>query len=133
MKLDNLVAIRKNKKIYRDGNFAIKVFDETFSKIDVLNEALNQSRVENIGLNVPKIYEVTMIDGKWSIVSEYIEGKTLAQLIEENPDKLEEYLEKLVKVQMDIHAKRVPLLSKLKTLLKEHKLNKLLTRTVCRL
>ena len=119
MKLDNLIAIRKNKKIYRDGNFAIKVFDETFSKIDVLNEALNQSRVENIGLNVPKIYEVTMIDGKWSIVSEYIEGKTLAQLIEENPDKLDEYLEILVKVQMDIHAKRVPLLSKLKDKMRE--------------
>ena len=84
---------RENKKIYRDGDVCIKVFNEDFSKIDVLNEALNQARIETTGLKVPKIKEVTMIDGQWAIVSEYIEGKTLASLIEEHPEKLDEYLE----------------------------------------
>ena len=27
-----------------------------------------------------------MIDGKWAIVSDYIKGKTLAQLMAEDPD-----------------------------------------------
>ena len=79
MKLDRIIAVRNNKTVYRDGDNCIKVFNQDFSKIDVLNEALNQARIEEIGLNVPKIKEVLTIDGKWAIVSEYIKGKTLAQ------------------------------------------------------
>ena len=55
-----------------------------------------------------------MIDGKWAIISEYIKGKTLAQLMEENPDKKAEYLELLVDLQMLIQSKTSPLLNKLK-------------------
>ena len=65
MKLKNVLAERKNKVIYKDGNFAVKVFDESFPKSDILNEALNQARVEETGLNIPKIEEVKKIDGKW--------------------------------------------------------------------
>ena len=114
MKLDNLISERKNKKIYRDGDRCIKVFDECFSKADVLNEALNQARIEETELNIPKISEVTLIDGKWAIVSEYIEGKTLSQLMKENEDKKEEYLELLVDLQLEVHSKKAPLLNKLK-------------------
>ena len=114
MKLDNVIAVRSNKTIYRDGNRCIKVFDENYSKADVLNEALNQARIEETGLNIPKILEVTMIDGKWAIVAEYIEGKTLAQLMEENKDKFDEYLELLVDLQLEVHSKKAPLLNKLK-------------------
>ncbi len=114
MKLDTVIAIRKNKTIYRDGELCVKVFDENYSKADVLNEALNQARIEETGLNIPKILEVTMIDGKWAIVSEYIKGKTLSQLMEENPDKKDEYLELLVDLQLMVHSKTCPLLNKLK-------------------
>lgn len=114
MKLDRIIAVRNNKTVYRDGDRAIKVFNAEYSKADVLNEALNQARIEETGLNIPKILEVTMIDGKWAIVSEFIKGKTLAQLMEENPDKKEEYIEFLVDLQMSVHAKTAPLLNKLK-------------------
>jgi RIO-like serine/threonine protein kinase len=114
MNLDRVIAVRNNKTIYRDGDRCIKVFNEGYSKADVLNEALNQARIEETGLNIPKVLEVTMIDGKWAIVSEYIKGKTLMQLMEENPEKKEEYIELLVDIQMSIHAKTSPLLNKLK-------------------
>ena len=114
MKLDNIIAKRTNKTIYRDGDKCIKVFDECYSKADVLNEALNQARIEETGLNIPKIIEILMIDGKWAIVSEYIEGKTLACLMEEAPEKQAEYLELLVDIQLEIHSKKSPLLNKLK-------------------
>lgn len=114
MKLDRVIAVRNNKTIYRDDNTCIKVFNNDYSKADVLNEALNQSRVEETGLNIPKILEVTMIDGKWAIVSEVIEGKTLAQLMEENPDKKRSYIEMLVDIQLEIQSKSCPLLNKLK-------------------
>ena len=114
MKLDNVIAVRTNKTIYRDGDRCIKVFNEDYSKADVLNEALNQARIEETGLNIPKILEITMIDGKWAIVTEFIAGKTLAQLMEENPDKLNDYIAQLVDIQLEIHSKTCPLLNKLK-------------------
>lgn len=114
MKLDRVIAVRNDKTVYRDGNKCVKVFNEGFSKSDVLNEALNQSRIEETGLNIPKIIEVTTVDGKWAIVSEYIKGKTLAQLMSENPDKKEEYIEMLVDIQLEVLSKACLLLGKLK-------------------
>ncbi len=114
MKLDRIIAVRTGKTIYRDGDNCVKIFDKDYSKADVLNEALNQARVEETGLNIPKIKEVTMIDGKWAIVSEFIPGKTLARMMEENPEKKDEYLEMLVDIQMSVQTKESPLLTKLK-------------------
>ncbi|MEG1742941.1 MAG: aminoglycoside phosphotransferase family protein, partial [Clostridia bacterium] len=93
-------------------------FNEGYSKSDILNEALNQARVEETGLNIPKILEVGIIDGKWAIAYDYIEGKTLLQLMEENPDKYDEYLNMFVELQMLVHSKRSPLLNKLKDKMK---------------
>ena len=114
MKLDRIIAVRTGKTVYRDGDKVIKVFDSEYSKADILNEALNQARIEETGLNIPKVLEVTMIDGKWAIITEYIEGKTLAQLMKEEPEKLDEYLEKFVDLQIEVHSKKAPLLNKLK-------------------
>lgn len=114
MKLDRVIAVRNNKTIYRDGDKCVKVFNDDYSKADVLNEALNQARIEETGLNIPKVLEVTMVDGKWAIVSEYIKGKTLAMLMEENEDKKSEYLELLVNLQLEVQSKTCPLLNKLK-------------------
>ncbi|MBQ9765450.1 MAG: phosphotransferase [Lachnospiraceae bacterium] len=114
MNLEQVIAVRPGKTIYRDGDRMIKVFDKDYSKADVLNEALNQARVEASGLNIPGILEVTTVDGKWAIVTEFIEGETLASLMEKNPDKLDEYLDMFVSLQMEMHTKKVPLLNKLK-------------------
>ncbi len=113
MKFETILAERKNKVIYKDGDKTIKVFDETFPKSDILNEALNQARVEETGLNIPALEEVTKIDGKWAIITDYIEGKTLAQLMEENPDKIDEYLELFVNLQIKVLSQKAPLLNKL--------------------
>lgn len=118
MNLDNVIATRATKKICRDGDRCIKVFNPGYSKADVLNEALNQARVEETGLNIPKIVEVTTIDGQWAIVTEFIEGKTLAQLMEENPDKRDEYLAMFVDLQIAMHSKTNPLLNKLQDKMK---------------
>ena len=112
MNLNNIIAQRTKKTIYRDGDKAIKVFDSDFSKSDVLNEALNQSRIEGIGLDIPRVLEVTTVDGKWAIVSDFIAGKTLAQLMEENPDKYDEYLDMFIDLQIKVHACKSPLWNK---------------------
>lgn len=114
MNLDRVIAVRNSKTVYRDGDRCIKVFNAEYSKADVLNEALNQARIENTGLNIPKVLEVTVIDGKWAIVSEYIKGKTLQQLMDANPKKKQEYIEYLVTLQMAVHAHTCKELTKLK-------------------
>ena len=114
MKLDRVIAVRNNKTIYRDGDRCIKVFNAEYSKADILSEALNQARIEETGINLPKVLEVTMIDGKWAIVSEYIKGKTLAQLMAEDEENKDKYIEMLVDLQMSVHTKVCPQLPKLK-------------------
>ena len=114
MNLTNVIAERKNKVIYRDGDLCYKVFDSDYSKADILNEALNQARVEETGLNIPKVIEVATINGKWAIVSEYIKGKTLARIMEEDPDNKDKYLDLFVDLQIKVQSMTCPLLSKLK-------------------
>jgi len=112
LNLTNVIAKRSNKTIYRDGDKCMKLFDKGFSKADVLNEALNHARVEETDLNVPKILEVTMIDGSWVIVYEYIEGKTLTDIIAEDPTNIHKYINLLLDLQISVHEQKCPLLTK---------------------
>ncbi len=114
MEFEKVLAVRNTKTIYRDGGTTVKVFNEEFKKYDILNEALNTARIEETGLKIPKVLEVKKIEGKWAIVLEYIDGKTLAQLMEENPEKTDEYLEMFVDLQLEVQSKTCFNLNKLK-------------------
>lgn len=115
LKLDNIVKIRSNKTIYRDGDKIIKLFNEDHPKSVILNEALNQSRVEeNTNLNVPKLLEVSKIDNRWALVLENVEGKTIAELMEEDPANKNEYMRLFVEVQLVVLDNQVPMLSRIK-------------------
>ncbi len=104
MNLDRIIAVRNNKTVYRDGNKCLKVFNSDYSKANVLNEALNQARIELTGLNIPKVLEVTVIDGKWTIVSEFIKGKSLQQLINDDRENVDKYLEIFVNTQVKMNS-----------------------------
>ena len=114
MNLDRVIAVRNRKTVYRSDNKCVKLFNEGYSKADILNEALNQARIEETGINIPKILEVTTVNGKWAIISEYIKGKTLARLMQEESDKKEEYIELLVDIQLQVHKETCPLLNRLR-------------------
>ncbi len=109
-----LVFSRPDKKIYRQDDKLVKVFEQQYSKADILNEALNHARVEETDLNVPKLQAVQVVDGKWAIVLDYIEGKTLQSLMDAHPEKEDEYLNLFVDLQMTVLSKKVPMLNKLK-------------------
>lgn len=109
-----VIAERKTKTVYRDNDKTIKLFVENYSKSNILNEALNQTRVEETELNVPKLLEVTKIENRWALISEYIEGKSLQELMDENPEKLDEYMDMFINVQLNILSKTAPMLNKLK-------------------
>lgn len=108
------LAKRDNKQIYRKGDTLIKLFDESFSKADVFNEALNLARIEETEINTPELLDVKKTDEGWEIITTFIEGKTLEELMKENPEKEDEYLEKFVDLQLSIFEQRAPHLNKLK-------------------
>ncbi|MBO5413953.1 MAG: phosphotransferase [Clostridia bacterium] len=112
--LDNPIAERKTKTVYKDNDKTIKLFIPNYPKSNILNEAVNQARVEETGLNIPSLVEVTKIEDRWALVSEHIEGRTLESLMEEHPEKLDEYLNLFVDTQINILSKEAPLLNKLK-------------------
>ena len=84
MKLEekNLIVKRSYKEVYRCDDLIIKIFSESHPKSDVFNEALLTARIEETGLDIPKVKEVTQIDGKWAIAIEYKEGKTLEEMMQ---------------------------------------------------
>lgn len=114
MKLEQVIVTTDNKTIYHNDDTVVKVFNEDFPKSSILNEALNQARVEETGLRIPKIRSVGNIDGHWSISMDYIPGLTLAQMLKDNPEKTPELLELFVDLQIEMHSKTAPLLNKLK-------------------
>lgn len=114
MNLEKIIAIRNTKTVYKNGDDCIKVFNNNFSKSDILNEALNHARAEELPINVPKIKEIGTVDGKWAIFTEFISGDTLAQLMEKYPEKKDEYLTQFVKIQLMVQNNTSPLLTKLK-------------------
>ncbi len=115
LNLNNPIAGRNTKTVYRDEDKTIKLFVENYSKASVLNEALIQSRVEeNTDLPISKLIEVRKIENRWALITEYIEGTPLNVLINEHPEKYDEYMNLFVDIQLEILSKRVPLLNRTK-------------------
>ena len=89
--LNEPIAERKTKTVYRDGNKTIKLSIENYSKAAILNEALIQARVEEkTDLNMSRLLEVTKIENRWALVTEFIEGTPLDVLMREHPERQEE-------------------------------------------
>lgn len=115
MELTNakLIVKRPYKEVYQCDEGIVKIFEPTHPKSAVFNEALNTVRIEETGLPIPALKEVVEIDGKWALVIECKEGKTLEQLMAEHPENMEQYMSDFVDLQLEIHSKRAPHLNKL--------------------
>ena len=70
--------------------------------------------VEETGLNTAKVQEVSQIDGKWALVLERKRGKTMEEVMDEDPANLEKYMDQFVSLQLEMHSKQAPMLNKLK-------------------
>lgn len=109
--MKEILTKRNHKCVYRDGDKLIKLFDESYSQSNILNEAINQVRALETGLSIPKFYAVTVIDGKSAIVMEYIEGQTFTELFRSGGQR-GELLKRFVSIQRDVHARKHLLFTK---------------------
>lgn len=99
---------RRNNKIYTDGTAVYKIFNEGYPKNDVFLEAYITAKVEDLGITVPSIQEISFKNNKWMFKSTNITGKNIYELLKEFPEKSNDYLEKLVDIQTSIHKYRCP-------------------------
>lgn len=107
------VLERKNKVVYKDGDKILKVFNNKPAS-DVFNEALNLARAQEAGINTPKPLAVEETQDKWQLVTNYVPGKTLEELMNENPQKADAYLDQFIDFQIEVHNHRAPLLQRQK-------------------
>ncbi|MFR5601832.1 MAG: hypothetical protein ACLTKI_05510 [Lachnospiraceae bacterium] len=96
-----LISSRARKQVYRDGDQVIKVFSQGSPKTEALNEAIVTAWIEELGdIHVPHILSVSVVNGNWAITKEFIQGKTMKELLTEHPEQTEQYLEQMVDLQL---------------------------------
>ena len=126
MKLEenNIIVKRSYKTVYKCDDSIVKVFNEEHPKSDVFNEALITARIEETGLDIPKVKGVSLVEGKWALEIEYfvdlqlqIHGKT-SPLLKGMKDKLARQINSL----KDLDATtRYELLTRLESMPKHNK------------
>ena len=103
MNLGEPIASGNTANIYLHENKVIKIFKDHLPDTESENEARKQKVAFESGLRVPKILDIKKVNGQQAIIMEYVEGKTLGELVTENMDEVESFLEMSVDIQMDIH------------------------------
>ncbi len=107
-------------QVFVDGDKCVKVFkDKNEPKSVIFYEALTHTRVEETGCSfIPPLEEITKIDGRWAMVFKYITGKTMKEIMEENPSAADRCLEEMVELQMEINSLRSAKISRMTEYLK---------------
>jgi len=112
-----LIVQRPGKQIFRredpEGPQRVKLFAESVPASDVLSEALNHARAQEAGLPVPPLREVTKLGNKWAVVADFIDGPTLLERMETQPND-PRWMELFVRLQMQVHAASAPQLQRQK-------------------
>lgn len=103
---------RGNKVVYDCGDHIVKVFNASKLESDVFNEALNLARIQETGIRVPKILEVSQSEEGWAIATERVAGTTLASRMEADKRNSSAYLEQFVRLQLEITGHTAPLLNR---------------------
>lgn len=98
-----IILSRQNKTVYLDGDVIVKEHVPTHPKSSVMKEAFNHSLAEESGLPVPKLLGVSEENGCWCLRIQHIPGRTMAEAMAAEPEKLEEYMEQFVDIQSMIH------------------------------
>lgn len=104
MILGNPIARGNTAKIYLSDNKIVKVYNDFLPDTESINEANKQKYAYSCGLPVPKILEVTKINGEQAIIMEYVKGETLGDIMLKDKEQAEYYMNISVDMQLEIHS-----------------------------
>ena len=104
-KQDSVLLERADKVVLRDKNSVLKIFGPSYKVSLILNEAMNEARAAETGLPVAKVLEVMKLRDHWCIRREWVEGETLADVMDKDRKNLQKYLRQFVAIQCEIFRK----------------------------
>ncbi|HGH7177268.1 TPA: aminoglycoside phosphotransferase family protein [Bacillus wiedmannii] len=107
MNLGNPIAKGNTAEIYLYDTKVVKLFNEYLPDTESMNEAKKQKYAYSCGLSVPNVFEVTKIKNRQAIIMEYIKGDSIGDLLLNNLNEAEHYINICVNEQKKIHAIRV--------------------------
>lgn len=106
------------RRISCDGTKVYKEFAKGFPKEEVFHEAYVNAKVESIaGDIIPAVLAVQQScenEGCLTLIREYVPGKTLHELMEEAPEKTDEYLDMMLSLQLELQRLDASTLESLK-------------------
>lgn len=109
-----IIVTRGTKTVYRQGDTIVKQFVQGYPKSAVLKEAFNHALAEESGLCVPELLEVKDTGEGWALLIRAVNGRTMAEAMAQEPEKLEAYMDQFVAIQSDIHKKTCKRMGRLK-------------------
>ncbi|ONG97705.1 aminoglycoside phosphotransferase family protein [Bacillus cereus] len=104
MNLGNQIAKGNTANIYLYEKKVIKLFNEYLPDTESMNEAKKQKYAYSCGLPVPNVFEVTKIQNRQAIIMEYVKGDSIGDLMLNNLNEAERYINICVNEQKKIHA-----------------------------
>lgn len=104
MNLEGPIAVGNTAEIYLCEGMVVKVFKDHLPDTESVYEAKKQEFVYSKGLPVPRVIDVLKVHGKQAIVMEHINGKTIGELVSENRQQTEHYMDLSIDVQQQIHS-----------------------------
>ncbi|OWT47881.1 aminoglycoside phosphotransferase family protein [Bacillus sp. K2I17] len=107
MNLGNPIAKGNTAAIYLYDSKVVKLFKEYLPDTESMNEAKKQKYAYSCGLSVPNVFEVTKIQNRQAIIMEYVKGDSIGDLLFNNLNESEHYINICVNEQKKIHAIRV--------------------------
>lgn len=119
MDLGHPIAKGNTAEIYLYEGKIIKVFHDQLPESKAKYEAEKQEKAFLHGLPVPRIFDITCINGKQAIIMEHIEGAAIGDLMQQDKDHAGSYLAHSVDIQIEMHAKAITDLESMRDFLRQ--------------
>ncbi|MDV2682786.1 aminoglycoside phosphotransferase family protein [Alkalihalophilus lindianensis] len=103
MNLGKPFAKGNTAEIYLHQNKIVKVFHDHLPDGESSYEAKKQTYAHSCGLPVPEVYDVSTINGRQAIIMEFVNGRTLGEMLLEDRGQAAHYMELAVDIQRVIH------------------------------
>lgn len=104
MNLENPIAKGNTAEIYLYDTKVVKLFKEYLPDTGSMNEAKKQKYAYSCGLSVPNVFQVTKVQDRQAIIMEYVKGESIGDLLLNNLNEAEHYINICVNEQKKIHS-----------------------------
>ena len=106
-KYGEILGRGKTAMICGKGDVAAKIYVEGFDKAEIFHEAYLLALVEKTGLPVPKVYGIEQCGKRFVLLMSRIKGNSLKDILFSGEKTPEEYMNRLVGLQIQMHAFRI--------------------------